>query len=142
MRRASRRAAGTGSRCLGQRVRGPLLELAADLLLLGELLLCLVLWLVVPLAWLTLAGLVSAQTHSAGAGLIAALAGTVASATATLYAARRIDHLRIDARKAAGRPAKGDPLAAALVWLTVLSGLAVVVWFLFFQGGQNAGPLP
>jgi hypothetical protein len=101
-----------------------------------------VLWLGVPLAWLTLSGVVTARTDSPGAGLLAAIAGIVASASLILYVARRLDHLRIHNRAAAGRPVEGDPLAAALVSLTVLSGLAVVVWFLFFQGAQNAGPLP
>lgn len=127
--------------CAWRQARGPLLELVADLLLLGELLLCLVLWLAVPFASLTVSGLVTERTDSPGVGLLVAVACIVAGASLTLYAARRLDHLRIHKRAAAGRPSEGDPLAVALVSLTILSGLAVVVWFLFFRGVENAGPV-
>jgi hypothetical protein len=114
-----------------------MVELEADVLLVVELLLCLTLWGPQIVVWLSAAGWVGDRLAVTGAAAATACLGLAASASATLGLARRVDHARARLRAVTGKPAD-DVLAATIVALTVVTGAAMAVWFLFVQG---PGPL-
>jgi|SRR5215213_7564017 len=113
-------------------------ELEADALLIVEMLLCLSLWGPQIAGWLSLGGWVGARVDVTGTAAATVCAGVIISAAATLSLARRADDARIRRRAEAGRKPAEDVLAATVVGLTIVTGAAVAIWFLFVEG---PGPL-
>jgi len=102
--------------------------LAADVALALELVLCLGVFGLQPVAWLRAGPDLSALLGAAGPALAASLVGAVAVTVACLLAARRLECLRRRLRALGGQPA-----SEALDYATVGSMLVVLLvlglWF-------------
>ena len=116
--------------------------LEADALLVVELVLCLLVWGPLPVAWLTVGGQLIAATESFFTGLLGALAGLVLSVTGTLLVIRAADHARLRLLAKAGqRLPDHDLIGIAMSVLAVAVGVVLAIWFFFVQGpGPLIGP--
>ena len=113
--------------------------LEADILLLAELVLCLLVWGPLPVAWLTVGGRLIAATESYLTGVLGTVIGLVMTVAAALLLVRAADHARVRLLTKAGhRLPDHDLVAVAMSVLAVGVGLMFAVWFFFVQG---PGPL-
>lgn len=108
----------------------------AALLLTGSV----VLWVVVPLAWLWAASQVFVLSGSLGAALAAAMIGFVLSMGVVLTALTWLSRKHGDLREARGLPSQGHVVLESV--LVVSAGVTLVVFVIWFFVFSEAQPLP
>jgi hypothetical protein len=111
-------------------------EFKADALLVCEILLCVSLFVVQPLGWYVLSGVLLPDPSALAGRLLLGMAGMGLSASATLALARRVDKLRLELLPERAAPPT-DVLTVLLVGLTIVTVAIVGWWFLI-----DAGPEP
>jgi hypothetical protein len=103
------------------------------LLVLGAL----AMWVAVPVAWLYIGSKVQEVTDNVGAGLGAALVGSIASIAAMALLLGAITRRYQAARVRRGlEDTGGFPLEVTLVCTAGTAAIAFAVWFLGFAGAQ------
>jgi hypothetical protein len=113
-------------------------EAFAALLLLGEVLICLLFWGPLPLAWLWVGGQVKGATENVGAAIVAAFAGMMASLLLGLVGMRMLDNAWILVRRAAGHDQRQGKIGIVFAVASVLGAIGFGVWFLLIQGPGSA----
>jgi hypothetical protein len=103
--------------------------LARAVLVMAEIVGMVVLWSLVPLAWIWTGKQVGAATGSLMASLSAAFLGFVASVVVIARILQRVDALWIALRRRAGYEQKQGALTQVVVVSTALGLLAFYVWF-------------
>lgn len=106
----------------------------ANVLLAGEILAVLSCWGPQPLAWLWIGSQVDYATDSVFIGIVAAFAGLLASAMATLWVTVRMDGLWRILRRAAGHDQKDGVLARIFMWTAIVAGGAFLIWLVLIHG--------
>jgi hypothetical protein len=97
----------------------------------------LTMWLGIPLAWLYIASKIQGATGNLGAGIGAALFGSVLSIVAMAVLLGMITRAYQRAREARGLEDTGSfPMEVTLVCTATVVGAGFVVWFFGFAGGQ------
>jgi hypothetical protein len=100
----------------------------------------LAMWLAVPVAWLYVGSRVQEATDNLGAGLGAALAGSIASIVAMALLLGAITRRYQAARVRRGlEDTGGFPLEVTLVCTATTAAVVFAVWFFGFSGAQ---PIP
>jgi len=113
----------------------------ANLVLLGEIALCLTCWGPQPLGWLWVGSQVGYQTDSVSLGILCAFAGLLLTLMLTLMLATRLDHLWRILRRAAGHEQQEGILARIFMWTAIFGGAAFAVWFIVIVGpGPTIAP--
>jgi hypothetical protein len=113
----------------------------ANLVLLGEVVLCLSLWGPQPVAWLWVGSQVDYRTGSVSAGIAVAFAGMLATLMLTLAVGARVDHAWRILRRAAGFEQKEGALGRIFGLTAVVAGVAFAFWFIVIQGpGPTLAP--
>jgi hypothetical protein len=111
-------------------------QLKADALLVCEILLCVSLFVVQPLGWYVVSGVLLPDPSALAGRLLLGMAGMGLSGAATLGLARRVEKLRLELLPERPGP-PSDVLALILVGLTIVVVAVVGWWFLI-----EAGPEP
>ena len=106
----------------------------ANVVLLGEVLLCLTLWGPQPVGWLWIGSQVNYVTESVSAGIATAFAGLLLTLFLTLGVAARVDGLWRILRRAAGHEQQEGILGRIFTITAIVAGSAFVFWFLIIQG--------
>ncbi len=109
-------------------------ETLAALLLLGEVVICLLFWGPLPLAWLWVGGQVKGATDNVGAAILAAFAGLLACLLIGLMGMRRLDQAWILVRRAAGHDQRQGKIGIVFAITTVIGATAFCIWFFLFHG--------
>jgi uncharacterized membrane protein (DUF485 family) len=110
-------------------------------LLAVELLLCLSVWFVQPVAWLWVGSQIDYKTDSVTAGIVSAFAGMMFSILLTLVIARRVDHAWKLVRRAAGYRQERGALERIFVVSLVIVASGFLFWFFIIEGpGPELAP--
>jgi len=113
----------------------------ANLVLLGEVLLCLSLWGPQPVGWLWIGSQVDYLTGSVMLGIVTAFTGLLVTLFVTLAAAAQVDGLWRILRRAAGHEQQEGILGRIFTVSAVIGGAAFIFWFLIIQGpGPTVAP--
>ena len=113
----------------------------ANVVLFGEVLLCLTLWGPQPVGWLWIGSQVDYRMGSVSLGIATAFAGLLLTLFLTLGLAARVDGLWRILRRAAGHEQQEGILGRIFMISAVLVGSAFVFWFLIVEGpGPTVAP--
>lgn len=100
----------------------------------------LAMWVAVPVAWLYIGSLIQEATGNVGAGLGAALVGSIASIVAMSMLLGAITRRYQGARVRRGLDDTGGfPLEVTLVCTATTAAILFAIWFFGFSGAQ---PIP
>ncbi len=106
----------------------------AALIFLCQVVLCVALWLPVPLAGLWLGSMVVPLVGSEMFGIFVAFVTIMAMLGLTLVVLRRLDHVWKLVRRAAGHTQERGALERVFVTTAVVGAAAFLFWFLFLNG--------
>jgi hypothetical protein len=116
-------------------------ELLAHGLLVVELVLCLSLFGLQPLAWLWIGSQVDYLTGYVTAGIGTVMIGCLASLMLTMAGAKRIDHAWRLVRRAAGHRQERGALERIFVVSVAVAAVSFGIWFFLIQGpGPSLAP--
>jgi hypothetical protein len=118
----------------GSASRRALDEFFAAMLLAGEVVICLLFWGPLPIAWLWVGGQVKGATDNVGAAIVAAFAGMMACLLLGLVGMRMLDNAWILVRRAAGHDQKMGKIGTVFAVASVIGATAFAVWFLILNG--------
>jgi hypothetical protein len=111
----------------------------ANLLLLGEVFVCLTLWGPQPVAWLWAGSQVDYLADSVVLGLVVAFAGMLATLFLTLSLAARMDYAWKILRRAAGYNQTEGMLVRIFAITAVIAGGAFMFWLFIIEGPGSMG---
>jgi hypothetical protein len=109
-------------------------EALAALLLAGQVLVCLLFWGPLPLAWLWVGGHVKGATENVGVAIVVAFAGLLGCLLLGLIGMRQLDQLWILTRRAAGHDQRQGKMGTVFAVTCVLGTSGFLVWFLIING--------
>jgi hypothetical protein len=109
----------------------------ANVLLAGQILLCLLCWGPIPLACLWLGSEAQYLTGSVSLGILAAFVGLFALLFGTLVLLRRLDTMWILVRRAAGHDQRTGALGRVFAVSAVVMAACFLAWFLVIHGPGN-----
>ena len=118
---------------LRQRIDGSL----ANLLLAGEIVLCVLCWGPIPLACLWLGSETQYLTGSVSLGILAAFVALFALLFGALVLLRRLDAMWILVRRAAGHDQRGGALGRVFATSAAVVAVGFALWFLVIHGPGN-----
>ena len=98
-------------------------------------------WGPLPVAWLWVGSQVDYKLDSVVAGITAAFVGMIATLFITLAIAKRIDHAWRLVRRAAGYEQREGALNMIFIISLLIVGTAFTIWFFFIEGpGPSLAP--
>jgi hypothetical protein len=118
---------------LRQRVDGSL----ANILLAGEILLCLLCWGPIPLACLWLGSEAQYLTGSVSVGILASFIGLFTLLFGALVLLRRLDTMWLLIRRAAGHDQRSGALGRVFAATAAVMAAGFLLWFLVIHGPGN-----
>ncbi|HLM50233.1 MAG TPA: hypothetical protein VK279_06770 [Solirubrobacteraceae bacterium] len=113
----------------------------AALVLALEVLIALSFWGPLPVAWLWVASQVQYVTDRVEAGLVAGFAGLMASLILGLMIMRRLDHLWVLMRRAAGHDQRTGRIGIVFGVTCAVGAACFAIWLILIQGpGSSIAP--
>jgi hypothetical protein len=114
---------------------------ASIFVLLVMVLVCLTFWGPLPAAWLWVGGQVQGQVDNIAASILTTFFGLMASYLVGLIILKRLDHLWVLIRRAAGVDQRSGVVVELFALCAVLGVIGFSIWFLFINGpGSSIGP--
>jgi hypothetical protein len=109
----------------------------ANVLLAGEIVLCLLCWGPIPLACLWLGSEAQYLTGSVSVGILASFIALFGLLFGALVLLRRLDAMWIRVRRAAGHDQRSGALGRVFATTAVVMAIGFLLWFLVIHGPGN-----